>query len=122
MAAAETDIEMASGILEKLEWLTAKRKGRTVEENRSAIARSLDVSVTAIERIRHKRRKVIPSWVMAGIRAKLIVTLQQEIAELEHEIHIARHVGADVREDAYLQAAAALASARAILEKAIGSG
>ena len=120
MAAAETDIEMASGSLEMLEWLMARRKRRTVEENRPAIARSLDVSVTAVERIRHKRRKVIPSWVMAGIRAKLIDALQQEIAELEHEINIAHHLG--VREDSYLQVAAALQTARALLEKAAAPG
>ena len=120
MFAAETDVEMASANLETLEWLSARRRRRTVEDNRPAIARSLGVGVTAIERIRHKRRKVIPSWVMAAIRTKLIVTLQQEIAELEHEIDIAHHLG--VREDVYLQAAVALQNARAILEKAVRPG
>lgn len=119
MFAAETDIEVASINLETLEWLSANRRRRTVEDNRPSIARAIGVSVTAIERIRHKRRKVIPSWVMAGIRAKLIDVLQETLREIEHDQGVYLQTGGDPRCNDFAAIASAAAHARALLDAAI---
>jgi hypothetical protein len=96
----------------------ARRRGFTVEEARKSFARALKVPEKTLLHIRNQRRKSIPSFLMNGIRDVLIGVLQSEIAKLEHEIAIAQQVGLDHREDAFEQAAASIAAARSMLERA----
>jgi hypothetical protein len=117
-----SDVPIASRLLTLLEDTQARRRGVSIEVARSGIARALRIPATTLRHIRIQRRKTVESFLLSGIRDQLIVTLQQEIAEIEHELCIARQVGLDVREDAYLQASAAIATARAILERATGPG
>jgi hypothetical protein len=112
------DIPAASRMLTLAEDTEARRKGFTVEEVRKGFARILKVPEKTLLHVRNQRRKSIPSFLMNGIRDVLIGVLQSEIAKLEHEIAIAQQVGLDHREDALEQAAASIAAARSMLERA----
>ena len=112
------DIPAASRMFTLAEDTEARRKGFTVEEVRKGFARILKVPEKTLLHIRNQRRKSIPSFLMNGIRDVLISVLQSEIAKLEHEIAIAQQVGLDHREDAFEQAAASIAAARSMLERA----
>ncbi len=118
MVAASTDAERASTRLGLLEDLTARRKGETVEGNRPSIARQLNTSVSAVDFIRRKRRKIIPSWLQDRIRVKLIEVLQAELRELEHDRDLYRQVGGDPRADDFCAVVTAIRDARTLLEKA----
>jgi hypothetical protein len=112
------DIPAASRMLTLAEDTEARRRGFTVEEARKGFARALKVPEKTLLHIRNQRRKSIPSFLMNGIRDVLIGVLQSEIAKLENEIAIAQRVGLDHWEDAFEQAAASIAAARSILERA----
>jgi hypothetical protein len=117
-----SDVPIASRMLRLLEDTEARRKGVSVETARTGIARALRIPTATLRHLRSQRRKTVESFLLAGIRDRLIITLQSEIAELEHQIHIHRQVGVDCREDAFLEAATAVAVAKRILAAAIGSG
>lgn len=122
MNSAVSDIPRASRMLTLLEDTEARRKQITVGEARTAIARALRVPAKTLLHIRNQRRKSVQNFLLAGIRDRLITALQQEIAEFEHQIHIARQIGVDCRDDLFQEAAAAIATAREILERAVSSG
>ncbi|CCE05804.1 hypothetical protein BRAS3843_1480035 [Bradyrhizobium sp. STM 3843] len=83
-----------------------------------SFANKLAVSVKTLRLIRQKRRKTVPHFLMAGIRAVMIEVLQAEIRSLQHEIDISNQIGLDHREDAFAEAAAAIEAARKLLERA----
>lgn len=116
------DVPVAARRLALAEDTAANRKGVRVEEVRRGFARFLRVPVKTLENIRSERRKSVPAFLMDGIRDVMIEVLEAEIAHLEHEITIARQVGMDHREDTFEEAAASIAAARALLEKAAGAG
>lgn len=116
-----SDIPVASRLLSLAEDTDARRRGFTVQEARQRIARVLKVPARTLLHIRNQRRKSVPQFLMSGIRDILIDVLQAEIRSLEHEIHIARQIGMDGREDAFLEAAASIEIARKILEGAVRS-
>jgi hypothetical protein len=94
----------------------ARRKGFTVQDAREAFSKILKVPQKTLLHVRNQRRKSVPQFLMSGIRNLLVDVLQAEIRSLEHEIHIARQIGVDPREDVFEQAAASIAYARALLE------
>jgi len=83
-----------------------------------SFASKLAVSVKTLRLIRQQRRKTVPHFLMSGIRAVMIEVLQAEIRLLQHEVDIAKQVGLDHREDAFAEAAAAIETARQLLERA----
>ena len=113
------DIPHASRMLEIAETIRARQTGLSEGDVRSRFANKLAVSVKTLRLIRTKRRKTVPHFLMAGIRAVMIEVLQAEIRSLQHEIDIAEQVGLDHREDAFAEAVAALDVARKLLERAV---
>lgn len=116
------DVPVAARRLALAEDTAANRKGVRVEQVRKGFARFLKVPAKTLENIRTGRRKSVPAFLMDGIRDVMIEVLQTEVAHLEHEIAIARQVGMDHREDTFEEAAASIATARALLERAAGAG
>ena len=53
---------------------------------------------------------------MDRIRAEFVAVLQSEIQGLEHEVHLARQIGSNYRDDTLASAEAQLEAARQILE------
>jgi hypothetical protein len=113
------DIPRASRMLELAETIRARQTGLSEGDVRSSFANKLAVSVKTLRLIRAKRRKTVPHFLMAGIRAVMIEVLQAEVRSLQHEIDIAEQIGLDHREDAFAEAAAALDVARKLLERAV---
>ena len=116
------DVPRASRMLTLLEDTEARRKRVTINEARTGIARVLRVAPKTLLNIRKQRRKAVENSLLTGIRDHLIAVLQLEIAEFEHQIHIARQIGVDCRDDLFQEAAASIAAAKEILERAIGPG
>lgn len=112
---AMADVEAVHRFARTLEDAEAKRLGVRVQEARSSLARRLRTSPGTLENIRRLRTKVVPSWLMARIRAEFVSVLQTEIIRLEYEITIARQIGLDHRDDDLQAAEAQLATAREIL-------
>jgi hypothetical protein len=113
------DIPHASRMLELAETIRARQTGLSEGDVRSSFANKLAVSVKTLRLIRTQRRKTVPHFLMAGIRAVMIEVLQAEIRSLEHEINISKQIGLDHREDAFAEAAAAVEVARKLLERAV---
>jgi hypothetical protein len=113
------DIPHASRMLELAETIRARQTGLSEGDVRSSFANKLAVSVKTLRLIRTQRRKTVPHFLMAGIRAVMIEVLQAEIRSLEHEINISKQIGLDHREDAFAVAAAAIDAARKLLERAV---
>jgi hypothetical protein len=118
---AVSDVPRASKMLKLLEDTEARRKRVTVNEARTGIARALRVPAKTLLHIRTQRRKSVQSFLLAGIRDRLIAVLQAEIVECEHQIAIYRQIGVDCREDLFQEAAASIAAAKDILERAVRS-
>ena len=116
-----SDVPKASRLLTLLEDTEARRKRITVNEARAGIARALRVPVKTLLHIRTQRRKSVQMFLMSGIRDRLIAVLQAEIVESEHQIAICRQIGLDCREDLFEEAAASIAAAKEILERAVKS-
>ena len=101
---AVSDIEAVHRFARRIEDAEAKRLGVRITEARVSLARRLRTSPGTLENIRRLRTKVVPNWLMARIKAEFVSVLQNEIARLEHEISIAKQIGAHHSDDA-LQAA-----------------
>lgn len=115
---AVSDIEAVHRFARRIEDAEAKRLGVRITEARVSLARRLRTSPGTLENIRRLRTKIVPNWLMARIKAEFVSVLQNEIARLEHEISIARQVGAH-HSDGDLQAAEAqVVAAREILRAA----
>lgn len=112
---AVSDIEAVHRFARRIEDAEAKRLGVRVTEARISLARRLRTSPGTLENIRRLRTKIVPNWLMARIKAEFVSVLQQEIARLEHEIHVAKQIGMDHRESDLASAEAQLAAARQIL-------
>lgn len=117
-----SDVLKASKLVTLLEDTEARRKRITVREARTGIARALRVPTKTLLLIRRQRRKSVQSFLLAGIRDRLIAVLQAEIVESEHQIAICRQIGLDCREDLFEEAAASIVAAKEILARAIGPG
>lgn len=115
---AMTDVEAVHRLARRLENAEAKSLGVKVAEARKIIARRLKTSPGTLENIRRMRTKVVPNWLMARIRAEFVSVLQNEILRLEHEIHLARQIGMDHRDDDLQAAEAQVAAAKDILGSA----
>jgi hypothetical protein len=115
---AMTDVEAVHRFARTLEDAEAKRLGVRVQEARSSLARRLRTSPGTLENIRRLRTKVVPSWLMARIRAEFVSVLQAEILRLEHEISISLQVGVDHRDDDLQEAQAQIVAAKEILRAA----
>lgn len=115
---AMTDVEAVHRLARRLENTEAKSLGVKVAEARKIIARRLKTSPGTLENIRRMRTKVVPSWLMARIRAEFVSVLQNEILRLEHEINLARQIGLDHRDDDLQAAEAQVAAAKEILRSA----
>lgn len=122
MIAATTDQAIASDYLTRAENLIAVQRKRTVEENRPAIARALEVSVTALERIRHKRRKMVPGWLKDKIVRLFIEAAQAELRALENEIFVARQIGVGNSDGALIEARTRAAALVKILDDICSEG
>ena len=105
-------------MLEIAETIRSRQTGRSEGDVRMSFANKA-VSVKTLRLIRAQKRKTVPHFLMAGIRAVMIEVLQAEIRSLQHEIEIAEQIGLDHREDAFAEAAAALNVARKLLERAV---
>jgi len=116
MSTATADLSTAHHFVTKIENAEAKRNNRTINEVRPEIARKLKTAPGTLENIRRFRSKVIPNWLMERIRAEFVAVLQSEIQGLEHEVHLARQIGSNYRDDTLASAEAQLAAAREILE------
>ena len=116
MSTATADLSTAHHFVTKIEDAEAKRKNLTVTDVRPLVASRLKTSPGTLENIRRFRSKVIPNWLMERIRAEFVAVLQNEIQGLEHEVHLARQIGSNYRDDTLASAEAQLAAAREILE------
>jgi hypothetical protein len=112
---AMTDVEAVHRLARTLEDAEAKRLGVRLQEARSSLARRLRTSPGTLENIRRLRTKVVPSWLMARIRAEFVSVLQAEITRLEHEIHISQQIGLDHHDDDLQAAQAQIVAAKEIL-------
>ena len=112
---AVSDIEAVHRCARRIEDAEAKRLGVRVTEARISLARRLRTSPGTLENIRRMRTKIVPNWLMARIKAEFVSVLQQEIARLEHEIHVAKQIGTDHRDGDLASAEAQLAAARQII-------
>lgn len=115
---AMADIEAVHRLARTLEDAEAKRLGVRIQEARSSLARRLRTSPGTLENIRRLRTKVVPSWLMARIRAEFVSVLQAEILRLEHEIHISQQIGLDHHDDDLQAAQAQIVAAKEILRVA----
>lgn len=115
---AVSDIESVHRLARRLEDAEAKRLGVRINEARASLARRLRTSPGTLENIRRLRTKVVPSWLMARIRAEFVSVLQSEILRLEHEITIARQIGTDHCDDDLQAAEAQVVAAKEILRAA----
>jgi len=113
---AVSDISTVNRFASALEDSEARRLGINIPAARRRIAGRIGVSPGTLENIRRLRTKIIPSWLMNKVRAELVSVLQLEIQRLEHEVHLARQIGSDHRDDALASAETQLASVRKILE------
>jgi len=116
MSTATADLSTAHHFVTKIENAEAKRKNLPVIDVRPLVASKLKTSPGTLENIRRFRSKVIPNWLMQRIRAEFVAVLQNEIQGLEHEVHLARQIGSNYRDDTLASAEAQLAAAREILE------
>lgn len=112
-----TDIETASGLLGRLEAIEAQRIGLSSRDARAAVAHRLRALPGTLENVRRLRLKVVPSWLMSRIRAELVIALQHQARQLEHEIGLHLQAGAHYRDGDLAEAQARLAQARAILQR-----
>lgn len=115
---AVSDIEAVHRFARRLEDAEAKRLGVRVTEARISLARRLRTSPGTLENIRRLRTKIVPNWLMARIKAEFVSVLQNEIARLEHEITIAKQIGAHHSDDALQAAETQVVAAREILRSA----
>lgn len=113
---AVSDIETVNRFARRLEDVEAKRLGVRVTQARTHVASKLGISPGTLENWRRMRTKIVPNWLMNKVRAELIAVLQSEIQRLEHEVHVARQIGSNYRDDALASAETSLASARQILK------
>lgn len=116
MGAAVSDQIVARDYLSRAEALLAGRARRTVEANRPAVARTLTISVTAVERIRHMRRQIIPAWLKEKIISLFIDAAQAELRAIEHEIEVARQIGLGNGDSKLIEARARAATLVRILD------
>ena len=94
MSAAALDRDIASKYLARAEDMLAARRKVSVEENRSSVARTLRVSASTVRNIRYSRLNVVAGWLKENIISLFIDAAQAELVAIEHEIQIARQVGA----------------------------
>lgn len=112
---AMSDIEAVHRFARTIEDAEAKRLGIRLSEARVSLARRLRTSPGTLENIRRLRTKIVPNWLMARIKAEFVSVLQNEIARLEHEIIIAKQIGAHHSDDTLAAAETQLAAAREIM-------
>lgn len=112
---AVSDIEAVHRFARTLEDAEAKRLGVRIVEARVSLARRLRTTPGTLENIRRLRTKIVPSWLMARIKAEFVSLLQAEITRLEHEITIAHRVGSTHSIDALQAAEAQMVAAKEIL-------
>jgi hypothetical protein len=91
------------------------REGLTKEQATAAIARRIREAPGTIIGIAKARAKRIDANVRDKLTAYAIRQLEQEIMRLEHELAIARQIGADPRANKIDQVEALLAQARALI-------
>jgi hypothetical protein len=112
---AMSDVHTLNRFSKALEDTEAHRLGIKVSEARVRIANRIGTTPTTLENLRRMRTKIVPNWLMNRVRAELVSVLQSEIQRLEHEVHIAKQIGQDRRDDLLAEAETSLASAREIL-------
>ena len=115
---AVSDVETVHRLARHIEDAEAKRLGVRVTEARVSLARRLRTSPGTLENIRRLRTKIVPNWLMARIKAEFVSVLQNEIARLEHEICIAKQVGAHHSDSALQEAETQVVAAKEILKAA----
>lgn len=116
---AVSDIEAVHRFARTIEDAEARRLGVRISEARISLARRLRTSPGTLENIRRLRTKIVPNWLMARIKAEFVSVLQNEIARLEHEIHIAKQTGLHHSDDALQAAESQVVAAREILKESI---
>ena len=116
---AFSDVATVNRLARAIEDREAKRLGVPVTEARSRIANRIGVAPGTLENLRRLRTKIVPNWLMNRIRQEFVLVLQSEIQRLEHEIHIARQIGSNARDDLLASAQAQLEAARAIVDEAM---
>jgi hypothetical protein len=112
------DSTIAAGMLSRLEDSEARRLGVRVAEARTSIARRLRTGAGTLRNIRRQRRKIIPAWLMNAIRGELVRVLEQQMRQLEHEIHLYRQANGSHRTDDLAAIESQMASIRETLNEA----
>lgn len=103
--------------VEMLETTDARKTGGSSGEARQRVARRLGVSPGTLENVKRGRLKGLRVWVVDRIREAVVREIEAEIARLVHELEIVRQAGCDPRDPDFLAAAAALETARALMER-----
>lgn len=117
---AATEVEIASGMVVRIENKMANARGFTVEKIRPIVAHSLRVPIGTVLNIRKQRRKTIPASLMDRIIGLLVEVAQEEMLAIEHEIATARQVGFSNRDSALHKARARAAALQILLETEVG--
>lgn len=115
---AMNDLATINRFAVRLEDIEARRYGVSQAKARAKIASRIGIAPSTLENIRRLRTKIVPNWLMARIRSEFIAVLQTEVARLENEIHLARQIGMDHRDDDLAAAEAQLVAAKEILKGA----
>ena len=116
---AFSDVATVNRLARVIEDQEARRLAIPVSSARARVANRIGVAPGTLENLRRLRTKIVPNWLMNRLRAEFIVVLQSEIQRLEHEIHVARQIGADHRDDLLASAETQLATARQIFDEAV---
>jgi hypothetical protein len=113
-----SEVEMASGMVARVEDILSQRDGLSLENARLRVAHTLKVPPRTLLHIRNQRRKTITWRFMEALRAMLIEILQSEIVRLEHELYIQRQIAGSHRSDDLAAAEAQVVEAKKILRAA----
>lgn len=97
----------------ELEAREASRAGVPIRVARRTVARRVGLAPGTLENIKLGRTKGVRAFVFEKIRAAFLREAENEVRRLEHELAMARQIGADARCDEVLQI---IADRAAILE------
>lgn len=113
-----SEIEIASGMVTRVEGILSQRHGLTLDEVRPQVARALRVPVRTVLHLRNQRRKTVTWRLMESLRGLLVEVLQAEIVRLEHEVHVYKQIAGSHRDDRLAAAEAQVVAARRALSEA----
>lgn len=122
MCFASRDVEVASGLVRRIEDFEASKRCLRVEDVRPEIARHLGITTEALRNVRTKKRKQIPAWFMSALWRAWIEVLQGALAQVEHDRMIWHAMGIDPRDDAFSELRVRAAALHHLLESSVETG